>query len=214
MVYGICRFVAIPFCLTHFYTIIYRYTLMLYTCLDPAPPWNLNKIGATLYYPRHYRKFGLYKFTPRYPMLRTQHVWLLISLFLHTSNCYNMPHSTHMKLRHTSWGSSTPPPWSLTTWMSTTTRRTNDPPNDDASDGWGSSSHSTFQLDQFDVSNIFPTNYDPSHIVKIFQFLPARELLTYHDAPIFYNIVQQQTHGYSTHAPEHTPLIVDTGASV
>lgn len=84
-----------------------------YHRLDPAPPWNITHI-PTLYHPHHFRKHGRYKSRPRYPAVRTKHLWMVLQLILfERSLSFTINPKLHEKLRHIPWGSPPADPWML-----------------------------------------------------------------------------------------------------
>lgn len=196
----------------------------LYNKLDPVPPWNNDHV-AMQYFPRHYRKHGCYRFCPRHPVLRRDHIWLCIQLLLLGPPCFMPSAAVAMKLRHTCWSHQTQDQWSLPYFdidvssfghsepssIMKIFQWTPPPPVDLPNDGFASPpSQPVFQLDEVCLDNIYTSNQDPSDIMQIYHF---NNILTQTDLPVLFSILEQPS-AYNVrdlHTPP--PLIVDTGAS-
>ena len=185
--------------------------------LEPAPPWNLNHT-LILYFPRHFRKHGRYKFLPRYPTIRRQHLWMLSHLLLTTpSTACAIDSRLSTQLRHTQWGSDTQQHWYLP-YYDVDMTASGDPSRvmrmfRQHSPTWNSTNTTTFKLDDAPLYLPLPED-DPSEIMHIFKF-GCQCVLTREDAPLFYTLKEDNHSCYVTNPTSSAPpLIADTGASI
>ena len=240
------------FWMTTFMGLLYLPTL-LYSCfigctsifrtcfydkLDPAPPWNLDHV-AILYYPRHFRKHGRYKFRPRHPVIRKDHLWMLLQLLLLGPPKFTPSAPVAMKLRHLQWESDAPATWTLpyfdvdvdsfgstdpSSIMNIFKRHQRPPPKPpeqdrffpppptlpDIDDEFDSPSAHSFRLESFCLDDVFASDYDPSDIMQIYRF---NNILTHSDFPVFFTMLEQHS-AFNAQGLHSTPkLIVDSGAS-
>ena len=190
--------------------------------LDPAPPWNLNTL-AIHHYPRHYRKHGRYRFVPRYPSIRRDHLWLLFQtlFFSQGTTAYNIDPQITTQLRHKRWSSdSHQPSLNLTYFDVDFTNTSNDPSrimdifNRPLRPDWDSAIDTRFALDDPPLYNPAPDE-DPSEIMHILCFGQQERELTEDHTPLFYTLMDKNASCYtSTVSSTSPPLIADTGASI
>ena len=184
---------CLPLLLYGFYTPARHVAMTFYNKLDPATPWNINKL-VVLYYPRHYRKHGRIKLIPRYPTISLRQLPIFMMLLLSESTqSLSLSNRTRTRLQHTPWGSPCPEPlplryydinfdqlWNPANIMASSRQRPT------STDDWGSLTlpTPTFPPDYVDTGDLFPDDHDPSSIVKILQFGLKSKQLTRSDAPL------------------------------
>ena len=219
----LCGVICLPAALVGLYLPIRTVAKWMYNQLEHAPPWNDNKI-VSIYFPRHYRKHGRVKLTPRYPDIYLRHLKMMLMLLLYGSTPSTISQSTEMRLRHTPWApdcqeSSSPVleyydisfngSWDPSDIMKPFRK----PP--EKYDGWGSPSAPPFELSSVNHDMLFSDDYDPSQIVKILQFeVKKKRKLKRSEASVYFNIVDNPSCYSSITENKSTPqLIVDSGAS-
>ena len=217
----LCGLLCLPSVLVGLYTILRTIALWMYLHLETAPPWNNNKI-VSIYFPRHHRKHGRVKLTPRYPEIYLRHLKAMLMLLLYGSTSMPISQAIETRLRHTPWASNSPDPFVLFHYDVQFDRSWN--PSDimgpfrcppEKYDGWGSPSTPPFKLDTVDTRGLFSNDDDPSAITKIFQVgVRKRRKLKRSEAPLYFNIVENPSCYSSITVNKSSPqLIVDSGAT-
>lgn len=211
-----------------------------YDKLDSAPPWN-DYHDAILYYPRHFRKHGRYKFVPRHPTVRREHLWLFFQLLLLGPPKFKPSAPVAMKLKHTSWQSDAPAPWKLEYFdidiasfgisdPSSIMNRTFNgfrrppptppnykysPPPPAPSSNDHMKSNTTDMSPRFQLDSICLDNIFSSNYdpSNIMQIYRFNNILTRSDIPAFFTMMEKTSIFSAQDIHSTPPLIVDSGAS-